>query len=338
MKRAWFGALMATFAVAVPAQATFPGENGRVAYTWSRGGEAFETGPRPRLVGVVSVRPDGSGRMLVARGGSHPAYSPDGRSIAFLRSQRLWVARADGHRARPVTPRGWLVGDQEWSPGGTRLAFVRGFDESVRSAVFTVKPDGSGLQRLLKAPMPVRLYDGAWSPDGSAIVYEQSGLGRTVVRTIRGGRILFIANRASRPTWSRHGLIAYETRTQVCVELRDPLDSARCVGSADGLISAPTWWPDGRRLRVLFTPRGEGSAEVWTVRPDGTVLSRRAGTGVSSAVFSPDGRLLAWSVTSFRGDPRLGFTDLLVERADGSARRTLIRGGQAEGPDWQARR
>jgi dipeptidyl aminopeptidase/acylaminoacyl peptidase len=161
MKRAWFGALMATFALAVPAQATFPGENGRVAYTWSRGGEAFETGPHPRLVGVVSVRPDGTARMLVARGGSQPAYSPDGRLIAFLRSQRLWVARADGSGARPVTPSGWLVGDQEWSPGGTRLAFVRGFDERVRSAVYTVEHDGSGLQRLLKAPMPVRLYDGA---------------------------------------------------------------------------------------------------------------------------------------------------------------------------------
>ena len=337
MKRAWFGALMATFAVAVPAQATFPGENGRVAYTWSRGGEAFETGPRPRLVGVVSVRPNATGRMLVARGGSQPAYSPNGRLIAFLRSQRLWVARADGSGARPVTPGGWLVGDQEWSPGGTRLAFARGFDESVRSAVYTVKHDGSGLQRLLKAPMPVRLYDGAWSPDGRAIVYEQSGASRGVVRTIRGERILSIATRASRPTWSRDGLIAYETRTQVCIERRDPLDSARCVGSADGLTSAPTWWPDGRRLRVLFTPRGEGSAEVWTVRPDGTVLSRRAGTGASSPVFSPDGRLLAWSITRFRGDPRLGFTDLLVERADGSGRRTLIRGGQAEAPDWQPR-
>jgi Tol biopolymer transport system component len=337
MKRAWFGALMATFAVAVPAQATFPSENGRVAYTWSRGGEAFESGPRPRLVGVVSARPDGSGRMLVARGGSQAAYSPDGRSIAFLRSHRLWVARADGQGARPVTPRGWLVGDEEWSPGGTRLAFARGFNLSVRSAVYTVKPDGSGLQRLLKAPTPVRLYDGAWSPDGSAIVYEQSGASRTVVRTIRGGRIVQIADRASRPTWSRHGLIAYETRTQVCMELRDPFDTPRCVGSAEGVISSPTWWPDGRRLRVLFAPSGGGSAEVWTVRPDGTVFSRRAGTGVPSAVFSPDGRLLAWSVMRFRGDQRLGFTDLLVERADGSGRRTLVRGGQAEEPDWQPR-
>jgi Tol biopolymer transport system component len=337
MKRAWFGALIATLAVAVPAQATFPGDNGRVAYTWSRGGEAFEAGPRPLLVGVVSVRPDGTGRVLVARGGSHPAYSPDGRLIAFLRSQRLWVARADGSSARPVTPSGWLVGDQEWSPGGTRLAFVRAFDESVRSVVYTVKHDGSGLQRLLKAPMPVRLYDGAWSPDGRAIVYLQSRFRGSVVRAIRGGRIVSIANGAGRPTWSRHGLIAYQTRTQVCIERRDPEDSARCVGSPDGLTSAPVWWPDGRRLRVLFTPRGEGSAEVWTVRPDGTVLSRRAGTGASSPVFSPDGRLLAWSVTRFRGDPRLGSTDLLVERADGSGRRTLIRGGQAQAPDWQPR-
>ena len=337
MKRAWFGALMATFAVAVPAQATFPGENGRVAYTWSRGGEAFETGPRPRLVGVVSVRADGTGRMLVARNGSQPAYSPDGRRIAFLRSQRLLVARADGSGARPVTPSDWLVGDHEWSPGGTRLAFARAFDESVRSAVYTVKHDGRGFHLLLKAPMPVRLYDGAWSPDGKAIVYEQSAFSRTVVRSVRGGRIVSVANGARRPTWSRHGLIAYETRAQVCIERRDPKDSARCVGSPDGLTSAPIWWPDGRHLRVLFTPVGEGSAEVWTVRPDGTVLSRWAGTGASSPVFSPDGRLLAWSVTSFRGDPRLGFTDLFVERADGSGRRTVIRGGQAAAPDWQPR-
>lgn len=338
MKRVWFGALMATFAVAVPAQATFPGENGRVAYTWSRGGEAFETGPRPRLVGVVSVRADGTGRELVARGGRQPAYSPDGRRIAFLRSQRLWVARADGSGARPVTPSGWLVGDQEWSPGGTRLAFARAFEASVRSVVYTVKHDGRGLHLLLKAPMPVRLYDGAWSPDGRAIVYEQSRVSGTVVRAIRDGGIVSVANGGRRPTWSRQGLIAYETRTEVCIERRDPEDHARCVGSPDGLASAPTWWPDGRRLRVLFTPHGEGPAEVWTVSPDGTVLSRRAGEGASSPVFSPDGRLLAWSVTKFRGDdPRLGFTDLLLERVDGSGRRLLIRGGQAEAPDWQPR-
>src|SRR5687767_3962199 len=166
--------LVIALMVAGPAQATFPGGNGRIAYTWSRGGEAFESGPSPRLVGVVTARPDSGDRRLVARGGRDPAYSPDGRRIAFLRSHRLWVAQAGGRDARPVTPDGWLVGQHRWSPGATRLVFDRGFVTSVRSVLYTVKPDGSGLEQLLKARMPLSLSSGAWSPDGRAIVYGQA--------------------------------------------------------------------------------------------------------------------------------------------------------------------
>jgi Tol biopolymer transport system component len=201
----WLGLLFGPSAD--PAQATFPGGNGRIAYTWSRGGDGFETGPNPRLVGVVSIRPDGTGRRLIARNGAEPRYSPDGRRIAFLRSHRLWVAQADGGRARPVTPRGWLVGDHDWSPGGTRLAFARNSKTTAKGALHTVKPDGSGSRRLAVSIQGLRLYPGAWSPNGKAIVYEQHRInGSSLVRVHRGGRVTTLA-RGSIPSWSRRGLI-----------------------------------------------------------------------------------------------------------------------------------
>ena len=340
MNRVWLAALVSVLGCAGPAYATFPGGNGRIAYTWSRGGQAFESGPNARLVGVVSVRPDGGGRRLVARRGRTPAYSPSGRQIAFLRAHRLWVAQADGDGAHPVTPEGWLVGDHEWSPRGTRLAFGRGFDGSVRTVLYTVEADGSGLRRLVRAPGGARLHDGAWSPNGEAIVYEQSSF-RSLVRIFRSGRATTLVRPAGSPTWSRRGLVAYETpvtgeeRSQVCVRRPDPTAPAHCIGFADAFVTNPVWSPNGRRLMLMYTPRGEGSAEIWTVRPDGTVLTRAPKANYLSPIFSPNGRALAFNLTRFAGDPRLGFTDLFGQRLDGTGRRLIVRGGQAEAPDWQ---
>jgi len=338
------GALVAAIGIAASAQATFPGGNGRIAYTWSLGGEAFEDGPRPGLVGIVSVRRDGLGRRLVARGGTQPSYSPDGRRIAFLRSQnRLWVARADGERARRVTPRDWLVGEHTWSPAGTRLAFERNFVNSGGSALYTVMPDGTGLQRLLKSPLGIELSEGAWSPNGKALVYDQTSItGRTLVRFVRAGQITTLARPAFGATWSRRGLVAYTTMPagggldQVCVTRPDPAATRRCIGFADAAVSDPTWSPDGRRLMVMYTPQGGGQAEIWIVRPDGTVLTR-APRGSVFPIWSPDGSRLAFSEARFAGEPRLEFEDLWVMHLDGSVKRRLVRGGQVNSPDWQPR-
>ena len=318
---------------ASPAQATFPGDNGRIAYTWSRGGEDFEASPSPRLVGVVSVRPDGRDRRLVARGGRDPGYSPDGRRIAFWRAG-LWVARANGSSARRVSPSDWQVGSYDWSPRGTRLAFVRDFANGT-AAIYTVRPDGSGLRRLLKASQGLTLAPGAWSPDGKAIVYQHHSF-RTLVRVFRAGRITTLARGSQRPTWSRRGLIAYETsvpgeqRNQVCLRRLQAPAPLRCFAFADASVSDPTWSPNGRRLMFMYQP--QGPAEIWTVRPDGTVLTR-APRGNAFPIFSPDGRRLAFSEARFRLE--LEYEDLFVMGLDGSGKRRIVRGGQAVAPDWQ---
>ena len=343
MTRAWLWTPLAVLALAAPAHATFPGGNGRIAYTWSRGGEAFESGPSPRLVGVVTAGPDSGDRRLVARGGRDPAYSPDGRRIAFMRSYRLWVAQAGGRDARPVTPDGWLVGQYRWSPGGTRLVFDRGFVTSVRSVLYTVRPDGSGLEQLLKARMPLSLSSGAWSPDGRAIVYGQASALSPLVRIVRDDHIVTLARPAHHATWSTRGLIAYEApvagedRSEVCITWRNLDDPIRCIGSADASNSDPTWSPDGSRLMLIHTPHGAGAAEIWIVRPDGAVLTRTPRPGSAFPIFSPNGRLLAYSLTRFAGPPaaRLGYTDVFVQRPDGTGRRVVVRGGQAQMPDWQ---
>jgi len=340
------GTALAALIAAVPAQATFTGFNGRIAFTWSRGGEGFETGPTPRLVGIVSVRPDGSGRRLIVRGGTTPRYSPGGRRIAFMRNERLWVARADGKHARPLTPAGWPVTEHQWSPAGTSIAFIRVSRTSPSHALYTVKADGGAPRRLVKAPTTISLRVGAWSPDGKAIVYTQSRhSSKPLVRVVRSGAITTIISLGGSPTWSTHGLLAYEVPSRgamlnrVCIRRPRPGVTERCFGFIDAATTNPIWSPSASHVLFNYTSQVGGGEQTWLVRVDGTVLSRAPGATTPPPVFSPDGTQLAFSVQSFRGDdPRLGYSDLFVRRPDGSDTRLLVRGGQAREPDWQSRR
>jgi Tol biopolymer transport system component len=85
----------------------------------------------------------------------------------------------------------------------------------------------------------------------------------------------------------------------------------------------------------LYTNQLGGSAELWTVRPDGSVLTR-APLANAFPIFSPDGRWLLFSLARYAGfAPRLGYGDLHLMRPGGTGKRRLVRGGQAGDPDWQ---
>ena len=127
----------------------------------------------PRNVPLAGAwSPDGQ-RIAAAQ----VAHSPmEGRDPAKL---GLWVMNADGSNARQVA-RNATAREPAWSPNGRRIAFRRYDRQLVpgtrpwgTSDLFVVNADGSGLRRLTRNAENVRWF--AWSPDGRTIAFLRNG-------------------------------------------------------------------------------------------------------------------------------------------------------------------
>jgi len=144
-----------------------------------------------------------------------PAYSPDGSLIAFHESDEdggIFVAGATGESVRRVTDTGF---DPAWSPDGKQIAYsteeVR--DPSARqtvSAVYVVDAAGGTPRRLVEGDG----IQPSWSPSGQRIVYWSNNGGQRDLFSVaaKGGERLAITNDPAidwAPVWSPDGASVY---------------------------------------------------------------------------------------------------------------------------------
>ena len=257
---------------------------------------------------IYVINADGTGLRRLTDG-MEPAWSPDGKKVAFGRwrdPRGLYVIDEDGSNETLVF--GWVAAKgPAWSPDGSRIAFTRwygGRDKDTEVCFWrfcwTLSAD-----HWWKLGV-VRLEDGyfhdllcyahslspTWSPDGSVIAYDSDfGIHLT----------------------NEEGTIGHVTDDRTLFAI-----------STDVRDISPVWSPDGTRIAFGFSQHDHW--EIYVMNADGSnrvrltqeePFAKPPPNNVSPA-WSPDGRHLA-----FLSD-RNGKWELYVMNADGSNQRPMF--------------
>ena len=280
--------LAATFSVlpATPAEAAFPGANGRIAFVSNRDGNDE----------IYAMAVDGTGQTRLTSSAAvddDPVWSPDGSRIAF-RSDRdgnpeIYVMNANGSGPTRLTDN--LATDQKptWSPDGTRMAFWS--DRNGNFEIFVMNADGTG-QTNVSNNASVDLQP-AWSPAGNRIAFwsDRDGNLEIYVMNADGTGQTRLTNSPAideDPAFSPDGTrLVYNSNSdgnnEVYVMNADGTGQTRLTNSP-AFDGQSTWSPDGTRMAFVSTR--DGNLEIYQMNANGSGQARQTSNAANDS--APD--------------------------------------------------
>jgi TolB protein len=302
-----------------PADAAFPGENGRIV---------FADGSSS---GLKLIRPDGSGMTTLVKGCCYapeatPAMSPGGTRVAYAsgygRDQEIRTINIRTRTVRRITNNEVRDSNPAWSPDGARVAFERErrtVDGAKDTDIYVARTDGTGRTRNLTRTKNAVELAPAWSPDGKEIAFHTA----PSVRRSDSCVDVFVMNLA---TGQRRNLTNDGTERDDC---------------------NPNWSPDG--ASIVF----EGGRDIYTMDASDGSDERLLAEGFSdgfdrgfvfeSPTYSPSGTKIAYVRLEYdiSGTPHGSMRLSTMNASDGSNKQVIRSVSWQEGdnkglydPDW----
>ena len=241
-----------------PAEASFPGTNGKIVFTSDVGGVGNN-------LEIYIMSPNGTHKTKLTKNPAvdqDPVLSPNGKKIVFSSNRsgyyEIFTMNVDGTNQKRLPKYDPVAGvSPTFSPDGKKVAFV--YDNEI----FVINADGSNLTRLTfgahvdKSP--------AFSPDGTKIAFVSNRDGNYEIYTMK--------------------VSAENNTTNVPSRLTN--DAAE--------DSYPSFSPDG--TKIAFQSNRSGNYEIYTMPSNGlgvpTNLTKYGSTDWHPA-FSPDGKQITF--------------------------------------------
>lgn len=262
--------------------------------------------------------------LELAENGFLPKWSPDGKTIAYLRVQEkkaeIWVVKDSGGESKRITNGGIdIIGFTlspynrletkyyDWSPNSNEVAYIS--DRNGASNIWLVAADGSKDTQLTKSTDEnLLLYSPIWSDDGKKIAYSTQS--KTLNREGRKNRKFWV----------------FDRETEQVSKIFETNETVRLIG----------WSENGDKLIYALTKKNSSMPpevflyDISIITGDKTLINTLSNTYYYNIFLSSDRKKIAyvsrpeniddiWLVSSSGGkpekltnnnDPRLYFSSL----------------------------
>lgn len=294
----------------------------------------------------IFVKQIGSQQLLQLTSNSAdccPAWSPDGRTIAFSRytdkQHEIYMTSANGGGLSKLysTSVGPKQGELAWSPDGSNIAFV-GESAQGTSSIFLLSKREA---HRITEPIPLNHDWGpSFSPDGQSLSFvrnAETGLPvRIMVMPAQGGESRTVATFYNgilgSPAWTRDGQSLIFAAGNEPRLLRAPVFGGDRVTEVED-AGLPVWNPaTARNSDELAFQKVLQAVSLWELNPEhpndahGLVVSE---SGKNEALqVSPNGKKIAFTST------RSGNMELWISERDGSNPVQVTAMGDVGTPRW----